>query len=189
MEFRMDVVSKLLDLYPAQAALIDGNRNILAVNRSWADFAALDVTRDLTQGSEFYLAAFNLGAVAGDASTVDSGILSVLSGALESFGYMYEFGSPARRWFHLNAAPFRPSEDQRWAILLHTEVTNKHVETGEIVTFCGWCKRLPDGENWIDFEEYFSKWQGIRFSHGMCPECRDTVLQEVPVSSGAHSGV
>jgi hypothetical protein len=52
----------------------------------------------------------------------------------------------------------------------------KASETG-IVLVCAWCKRIPHGAgSWIRFEEYFSSVQGIRFSHGICPRCSDTVL-------------
>lgn len=49
------------------------------------------------------------------------------------------------------------------------------------VVMCGWCKRLPVGERWVEVEEaveelkLFSK-QGIALSHGICPECEAEVL-------------
>jgi hypothetical protein len=193
MNFSTEVVSKLLDFYPAPAALIDEKCNILAVNRSWAQRAVYYRNHNNgIKGSEgqYYFTDPVFGAFAGDAVKVNSGILRVLSGASEIFTYNYQFGSPAaRHWFRLTAAPFRPSEDLRWAILLHTGLANQHIETADLVTVCGWCKRLPEGQNWIHFEEYFSKRLDIHFSHGICPQCRDSVLQEIPLSSGAQHGV
>jgi hypothetical protein len=182
----------LLDLYPAQAALVDGQCNILAVNRAWAQFAACNASFDGCQRSDgqYYLTERVFGALGGNAVAVTSGILSVLRGASETFSYTYQFGSQAlRSQFRVTAAPFRPTEDLRWAILLHAEVPNLQVDGSDLVTVCGWCKRLPEGGDWIHFEEYFLQREGVRFSHGICPECRDSVLQEIPISIGARSGV
>jgi hypothetical protein len=49
-------------------------------------------------------------------------------------------------------------------------------ETG-VVPVCAWCKRIPHRSGgWIRFEEYFSNVKGIRFSHGICPRCSESIL-------------
>ena len=190
MEFSTEVISKLLDVYPTHAALIDEKSDILAVNRSWAEILGCNeiVGR---RAAQYYFSQPDFRAAAKDALNVDAGISKVLSGASERFTYNHESGTPeARYWFRLTAVSFRLSEDKIWAILLlDTELSKPPTEADNLVLVCGWCKRLPEGDNWVDFDEYFSKTHGIRFSHGICPECSDSILQEIPVSTRAHAGV
>ena len=191
MEFSTEVVSKLLDLCPAQAALIDENGKILAVNRCWLELQRGTPTGH-TKGSEgsHYLTEPVFRAIPGDAETVNSGILSVLSGASKHFSWAYESGSPGFcHQFRLAVAPIRPSEDLTWALLLHIDLTDQCMRAGDLVTICGWCKRLPAKENWVPFEEYFSNRDAIRFTHGICPECSAMTLQDLPVRSRARRHV
>lgn len=48
----------------------------------------------------------------------------------------------------------------------------KHLES--ILPICGYCKKIRDDRNyWAQIEEYYSKRDGTRFSHGVCPDCYD----------------
>jgi DNA-binding response OmpR family regulator len=44
---------------------------------------------------------------------------------------------------------------------------------------CGYCKKIRDDQNyWAQVEEYYTKRDGTRFSHGICPDCYQ--VQVVP---------
>lgn len=42
---------------------------------------------------------------------------------------------------------------------------------------CGYCKKIRDDKNyWSQVEDYLSKRDGTRFSHGICPDCYTRVV-------------
>jgi len=47
-----------------------------------------------------------------------------------------------------------------------------HVKRLEsIMSICSYCKKVRDGDRWIDMEEHISKKYGTKPSHGICPDC------------------
>jgi len=50
-----------------------------------------------------------------------------------------------------------------------------------ILPICAGCKRIREGEsNWKSLESYVSAHSEARFSHGLCPECRDRLYPDYP---------
>ncbi|MGH7266304.1 MAG: response regulator transcription factor [Candidatus Rokuibacteriota bacterium] len=48
-----------------------------------------------------------------------------------------------------------------------------------LLPICGWCKRIRNDRNyWQQVESYIAEHSGARFTHGICPECREKVTQE-----------
>ncbi|MDQ1472117.1 MAG: two-component system, chemotaxis family, response regulator WspR [Bryobacterales bacterium] len=192
MTFGKQVVSKLLDAYPAQVALIDEAGTILVVNRAWKEFGLRNGLADpkSCEGSN-YLEECERARARGvpRAGSIAKGILSVLRGEAASAGYSYPSHSPTeRRWFRLIVAPFSPSSETRWAVLFHVNTTPQrklamryarlHKRHVDFVTVCAWCKLIENGpDSWTTFEEYFSANNGIRFSHGICHTCMNAFLK------------
>ena len=55
-----------------------------------------------------------------------------------------------------------------------------------LLPVCAWCKKIRDEENyWHMLETYIAKRLDVRFSHGICPECRE---KDVPPRPGAEAG-
>ena len=47
-----------------------------------------------------------------------------------------------------------------------------------LLPICAWCKKVrDDGGYWNQLEEYVSDHTQAEFSHGICPECRETQYQ------------
>jgi DNA-binding response OmpR family regulator len=47
-----------------------------------------------------------------------------------------------------------------------------------ILPICSYCKKVRhDGDSWQQIEAYVSNHSSIRFSHGVCPECRKAVVE------------
>jgi DNA-binding response OmpR family regulator len=47
-----------------------------------------------------------------------------------------------------------------------------------ILPICSYCKRVrSDADSWHRIEEYVSAHSAARFSHGVCPECLETVIK------------
>jgi hypothetical protein len=192
MTFGKQVISKLLDVYPAHAALIDETGMILVVNRAWREFGFRNGLADpnYLEGSN-YLEECERAKARGvpRAGSIAEGIRRVLSGASDKAGYSYPcHSSTERRWFRLIITAFSPSRGKRWAVLIHLNTTpqrmlairyarfyKRHVD---FVTVCAWCKLVEDGpEHWKTFEEYFSEKNGVRFSHGICSTCLDAFVK------------
>jgi two-component system cell cycle response regulator len=59
---------------------------------------------------------------------------------------------------------------------------------GPLVTVCGSCKdiRESDGE-WHSLERFLQERLGVRFSHGLCPDCGRRLLDEVKRSGSGHA--
>lgn len=54
---------------------------------------------------------------------------------------------------------------------------------------CGYCKKIRDDRNyWAAVEDYYTKRDGTRFSHGVCPDCyRDRVVPQLErLGIGGH---
>jgi len=50
-----------------------------------------------------------------------------------------------------------------------------------ILPICACCKKIREGEsNWKSLESYVSAHSEARFSHGLCPECRDRLYPDYP---------
>jgi sigma-B regulation protein RsbU (phosphoserine phosphatase) len=59
-----------------------------------------------------------------------------------------------------------------------------------LLPICSYCKKIrDDGNYWQQVESYLSSHTGVRFSHGVCPECYEKVVaqlnEEAAVASGA----
>ena len=48
-----------------------------------------------------------------------------------------------------------------------------------LLPICAYCKRIRDDQNyWTQVESYIAEHLDVRFSHGICPSCLETVLKE-----------
>ena len=190
MEFSTEAISKLLDFYPEQAALIDEHYHIVAANQSWSNSGLSDYRNNSRLKQSFCSSEDSFVLDPAHAIEVDRGIRRVLSGIAGEFSFSYENLLPERRSFRLTAALFSPSKNVRCALLLYLDLTDHQgCKAVDPITVCGWCRCIQERGNSTNFEEFFSRKLGMRFSHGICPECSDKVLSESLVSSGAAACV
>jgi len=48
-----------------------------------------------------------------------------------------------------------------------------------LLPICAYCKRIRDqGQAWVRVEDYVEMRSDARFTHGICPDCRDTVVRD-----------
>lgn len=65
-------------------------------------------------------------------------------------------------------------------ILLTVEDINDLIELRNYVPICSKCKNIRNEDNyWIRLEKYFKDHLNLDFSHGLCPECREIMLEEI----------
>lgn len=55
----------------------------------------------------------------------------------------------------------------------------------ELLPICAWCKRIRDDEDyWHSIEEYLHVHTGTDFTHGICPNCLDTLRHATANQNG-----
>ena len=53
--------------------------------------------------------------------------------------------------------------------------------TGGVIPICATCKRIINEKGaWLTIEQYIMDYTEFKLSHGICPECRDTLLSTIP---------
>jgi hypothetical protein len=48
----------------------------------------------------------------------------------------------------------------------------------DMLTMCGWCRKLSREGDWLSLEDYCSKELGVDISHGICPSCGRQLLND-----------
>jgi hypothetical protein len=49
-----------------------------------------------------------------------------------------------------------------------------------LIPICAWCKKIRDDEGyWKNVETYFSEHSDASFTHGMCPQCKAKMQEEI----------
>ena len=77
----------------------------------------------------------------------------------------------------------------RRMVELHTELADrvkeleqalsqvKQLET--LIPICSYCKKIrDDGDYWNQLEAYFAEHTDVRFSHSICPECYENIVEK-----------
>jgi hypothetical protein len=58
---------------------------------------------------------------------------------------------------------------------------------GTLVTVCGSCKDIREGSGeWRSMEHFLAERLGVRFSHGLCPDCGRRLLDDLDRSDSKH---
>ncbi len=53
--------------------------------------------------------------------------------------------------------------------------------TGGFIPICATCKKIINDQGaWLTIEQYIMDYTEFKLSHGICPECRDTLLSKIP---------
>ena len=61
------------------------------------------------------------------------------------------------------------------------DALNKINTLESILPICASCKKIhSEDDHWIQVEDYFRKSKGTEFTHGLCPECSQKMLDEIP---------
>jgi hypothetical protein len=51
----------------------------------------------------------------------------------------------------------------------------------ELLPVCSWCNKVrKDSGYWSQLESYVSEHSGLRFTHGICPDCQRKHVPNVP---------
>lgn len=51
----------------------------------------------------------------------------------------------------------------------------------ELLPICAWCRRVRDDQDyWQELDTYLREHLDARFTHGICPTCRERCLHELP---------
>ena len=62
---------------------------------------------------------------------------------------------------------------------LESALSHVHELQG-LIPICAYCKKIrEDGNYWEGLEAYVSARSSAKFSHGVCPDCKEKVMQEL----------
>lgn len=127
--------SSILNSLPAQIALLDSEENIIAVNRTWEDFARENRLNSPTyRVGENYIAASDIAGSSGPntGAKMARGVRDVIRGVKKSFSLEYRCDSPTeKRWFIARVAPTIYGEE-RGAVIIHTNTTDRKLAEEKI---------------------------------------------------------
>jgi PAS domain S-box-containing protein len=116
-------------------------------------------------------------------------------GQAKGFENRYLCKNGSFRWFLWNATPRseakviysvarditerKEAEAERARLMRELEVTLSEVRTlQEILPICSYCRKVRDDENyWHTVENYVSRHTGSQFSHGICPDCMEKIVE------------
>ena len=117
--------SATLDSISANIAVLGPTGEILAVNRSWQDFADANQMSDATLGiGANYLTVCRLAGLDPNARAALSGIRAVMKGRRTYFYHEYPCHSPTeKRWFALRATPL--TDYPNFVVVAHEDITNR----------------------------------------------------------------
>ncbi|MEO8620599.1 MAG: response regulator [bacterium] len=123
------LLEEALDALTAHVALLSSTGEVIAVNRTWTEFAASNGYRDGGTGfGENYLAICDgaVGAGSDKAHAAAAGVRRVIAGEIDQFALDYPCHSPmVKRWFHMTATRTAGSGDVA-AIVTHRDDSAEH---------------------------------------------------------------
>ena len=101
--------------------------------------------------------------------------------------WMDEFVDIPHHVFHASPAPYRIEEYlfETFSIVLlaifviiTTYYFEKRIHQLEsFLRVCAWCRKVFVNDKWIDLEEYLSTEYQTKSTHGICPDCKNQVLE------------
>jgi PAS domain S-box-containing protein len=123
-----DFAQSALDALSAEVAILDADGNILAVNRTWRQFASdnAPVTENVNEGANYYAVCDAVtGAELKTAQRTVAGIRAVAAGVQSLFTMEYPCHAPGeKRWFTLRATPFHGDGPAR-VVVTHENITER----------------------------------------------------------------
>lgn len=130
-----EIQTAILDALPANLALIDGNGIIIAVNRSWKDFAEQNglSERQAGIGTNYLEVCINGSGPdrEGSVATGD-GLQRVLNGTLTQYVKEYPCHSPSQqRWYRMVAVPLSARE-RLGAVVMHLDISESWQHKNQI---------------------------------------------------------
>ena len=74
---------------------------------------------------------------------------------------------------------------EREDLILQLQKALTDVKTlGGLLPICAWCKKIRDDKGYYhQIETFIAKHSEVKFTHGICPECRDRFDREAEAES------
>jgi len=172
----------VLDAMPAAVFVVDDTMRLLDANRAAEELLDSSTDRILGQVSGDVLQCLNAVRSEKGCGTSDHCSTCIIRSSVRGAGR----GETAKRQmvsmlleqhervrdvsFLITAAPM--TVDERSVVLLVLEDVTELAELRRLVPMCSYCRKVrDDSEFWQGVEQYLSKYTGVSFSHGICPDC------------------
>lgn len=87
-------------------------------------------------------------------------------------------GRPRDAYYAVTAAPVEAAGEA--LVIVSLEDVNELTALQRLLPICAHCKKIRDDkEYWSSIEEYLAERLDLSFSHGVCPECYETLSAEI----------
>jgi hypothetical protein len=66
-----------------------------------------------------------------------------------------------------------------WVHLLTRRLLARLHHLEGYLRICSWCRKVSDGDEWLDMETFFNSKFATKTSHGVCPGCLQKQMNEI----------
>lgn len=169
-----DELRDLLGILPDLIVLIDRDRRIRYSNRGESGYTQEGVLG--MDAAEF---------VASDWRERYRALIKQVweTGETASFELPINDAQGETRWYEGTLTPIPEAERAEAVAIITRDVTERHKVEEEVqllrrvVPVCSWCRKILDEEgNWRQLEEYVEETEKSRVTHGMCPDCANSMV-------------
>lgn len=177
---------------------IDGKDRITSANREWDRFALGNASEHLVSER---VGSRSLWDFITDDTTrlLYRDMLKIVrSGREVSFPFRCD-SAECRRFLEMHARKIDDDSVEFEVRTLAVEerprqrlLENGGERTDAVLRMCGWCKKMPIGERWVEIEEAVAELGLFEasalplISHGICAECEETTLKRFEASERAR---
>ena len=185
------ICSAVLDALPLPIFVMDADVRIVGRNRAAAAYlGTTDTAIYYRRGGEVMNCLHSANGCGRGVGCSDCVIRQVVRSACQGLGITRQKASlmlghddemrEVQLW--VTATPFA-QEGQEWALVMLEDVTELLRLRG-LLPICAKCKKVRDSEQyWHEVTIYLHEHMQLDFAHGLCPECLEEMLSEIPPKS------
>ncbi|RLB41029.1 MAG: hypothetical protein DRH12_09180 [Deltaproteobacteria bacterium] len=178
----------ILDTIPVAILIVDRDQRVIDSNRAASKFLIYQGKESeiLCGDAMACINALNSEEGCGTSEFCEGCVIrSSLMDALEGVQVTRRYGVLSRklngkvRIFHLLVSGAAIELEGRTLALITLEDITELYELREIIPICSWCQKIRIDEGyWEKVDMYLQEHKGMKFSHGICPECKKKLYPE-----------
>lgn len=178
-----EYLRSILDAFPSPVLIVDKNLSIYDANAASKQLLGDDIDINIKRLCGDLLNCIHALGSSGGCGTTDHCSHCVLRQTSESVSdgehsfrrianmSLDRDGTVHEICFLVSGAPIQYAGNNY--VVLTLEDITELTELRKIVPICSFCRKVrDDSDYWQQVETYFLKYSNIRFSHGICPDCR-----------------
>ena len=189
-EFSKDYLEKILDLSPVILLVVDKDVRIFDANKAAEEILVTDEESAVgNRCGDVICCVHALDAEGGCGTSEFCPDCVIRNSVKEAFKGKQIFrqyqamclrDEKGERPFHVQVSAAPIEVERNGFCLLTLEDVTELYELREIIPICSVCKKVrSDKAYWEGVEGYLMRHAGMKFSHGICPDCRKKLYPEL----------